>query len=236
MKAIITALVISSNLACNAEEPTVTITKAITEEKPISVKWHNLLEGNNLDQWRSWRNGAIENAPAWSVKNGILHLSKSEENLKNGGSIITLKQYPNFEFKFEFKISPKGNSGIKYRSLDNTGLEYQILDDEEAADNKNPKNRAASLYQLVAAPDDKPLRPAGEWNTGRIMAKGNIIQHWLNDKKVLEIEIGSDEWQAAFAKSKYKDKKDFAKQSSEILLQDHGDEVSYRNLFIKELK
>ena len=169
-------------------------------------------------------------------KDGVLHLNKSEGRAKYGGSLITLKQYPNFEFKFEFKISKGGNSGIKYRSLDNLGLEYQILDDGAAKDGKNPKNRVASLYQLVAAPDDKPIKPAGEWNTGRIIANGNNIQQWFNGVKMVEIEIGSEEWKAAFADSKYKDKKDFAKQSAEILIQDHGDEVSYRNLFIKELK
>lgn len=200
------------------------------------AKWHNLLKGDKLDQWRSWRKGSIKNTSAWTVKNGILSLSKSEENSQYGGNIITLKQYPNFEFKFEFKISEAGNSGIKYRSLDNLGLEYQILDDSAAKDSKNPKNRVASLYQLVAAPDDKPVKPAGEWNTGRIIANGNNIQHWLNGTKVVEIEIDSDLWKEAFAQSKYKKHKNFAKQSTEILIQDHGNEVSYRNLLIKELK
>jgi len=153
------------------------------------AKWHNLLKGDKLDQWRSWRKGSIKNTSAWTVKNGILSLSKSEENSQYGGNIITLKQYPNFEFKFEFKISEAGNSGIKYRSLDNLGLEYQILDDSAA-----------------------------------------------KDSKVVEIEIDSDLWKEAFAQSKYKKHKNFAKQSTEILIQDHGNEVSYRNLLIKELK
>ena len=231
----LTSLTLITPLICNAQETADSTAKTAKEMNDIKAGWHNLLEGDKLDQWRSWRKG-IENVTAWTVKDGVLHLNKSEGRAKYGGSLITLKQYPNFEFKFEFKISKGGNSGIKYRSLDNLGLEYQILDDGAAKDGKNPKNRVASLYQLVAAPDDKPIKPAGEWNTGRIIANGNNIQQWFNGVKMVEIEIGSEEWKAAFADSKYKDKKDFAKQSAEILIQDHGDEVSYRNLFIKELK
>ncbi len=234
---LVSALFIFNTVSCSAQETTSEKkNKTIAINDASKAKWHNLLAGDKLDQWRAWRNGSIDNASAWTVKNGILYLNKSTENYKVGGNIITLKQYPNFEFKFEFKISKAGNSGIKYRSLDNLGLEYQILDDEAARDNKNPKNRLSSLYQLVAAPDDKPAKPAGEWNTGRIIANGNNIQHWLNGTKVVEIEIDSDEWKKAFSQSKYKNKKDFAKQSAEILLQDHGNDVFYRNLLIKELK
>lgn len=236
MKALITTVFAISSLtlySCQENQSVKTENKESTE---ATEQWHNLLEGDNLSQWKPWRKSSIDKVTAWTVKDGVLHLSKSLENRTKGGSLISVKQYPNFELKFEFKISPGGNSGIKYRSLDNLGLEYQILDDASARDNKNPLNSAASLYQLVPAPKTKKLKPVGEWNTGRIIANGNNIQHWLNGEKVVEIEIDSDEWKTAFEKSKYKKEKEFAKQSAELLIQDHGDEVSFRNLLIKELK
>jgi len=200
------------------------------------AKWINLLEGGNLSQWKKWRRGTIESSIGWTVKDGVLSLSKAPEVRTKGGSLTTIKHYQNFELKFEFKISEGGNSGIKYRSLDNLGMEYQILDDVSAKDNKNPKNSAASLYQLVPAPKTKKLKPAGEWNSGRIVANGNQLEHWLNGKKVVSIEFGSEQWVELFKKSKYKIYPDFAKQGGEILLQDHGDDVSFRNLMIRELK
>lgn len=234
---LITATAISSFsfISCKESKPAANTSDNIEETETKEV-WHNLLAGDNLSQFKPWRKSSIDKVTAWTVKDGVLHLSKSEENKSKGGSIITLKQYPNFELKFEFKISEAGNSGVKYRSLDNLGLEYQVLDDISSKDNKNPLNSAASLYQLVPAPKTKKLKPVGEWNTGRIIANGNNIQHWLNGEKVVEIEMGSDEWNTAFEKSKYKKEKEFAKQSAEILIQDHGDEVSFRNLMIKELK
>ncbi|MGJ8657903.1 MAG: 3-keto-disaccharide hydrolase [Akkermansiaceae bacterium] len=237
---LITASAISAiSLSISAQaEPAAneTKTQTATEKSDAAKQWHNLLEGNNLSQWKPWKKSSIDKVTAWTVKDGILHLSKSPENKSKGGSIITLKQYPNFELKFEFKINEAGNSGIKYRSLDNLGLEYQVLDDVAGKDNKNPLNSTASLYQLVAAPKTKKLNPVGEWNTGHIIANGNHLEHWLNGEKVVEIEMGSEEWKAAYAKSKYRVFPTFAKQSNEILLQDHGDEVSFRNLLIKELK
>lgn len=210
-------------------EPASTTTEKKTE-------WKDLLEGGNLSQWKKWRRGTIEDSVAWTIKDGVLHLSKAPEVKTKGGSITTIKHYQDFELKFEFKIRKAGNSGVKYRSLDNLGFEFQILDDKEHKDNKNPKNRAASIYQLVAAPDDKKMNPVGAWNKARIVAKGNTIEHWLNGVKVTSLEIGSEDWKERFAASKYKKYPDFGKQGGEILLQDHGDDVWFRNLLIRELK
>lgn len=151
------------------------------------------------------------------------------------GSINTVAQYKDFELSFEWKISHAGNSGIKYRAHDSLGLEYQILDDENHRDGKLPSHRAASLYDLFAAPDDKPIKPVGEWNSGRIVAKGNHIEHWLNGKKILEVEYGSAAWNAAFAASKYAKHEGFGSWTGSIHLQDHNDKVWYRNVHIREL-
>ncbi len=208
--------------------------KLATLEK--KAKWENLLKEGDLSQWKKLGKGQIMSAVGWSVKNGVLHLSKAKEVKGKGGSITTIKAYRDFEMKFEFKLSIAGNSGVKYRSLANLGFEFQILDDKRNKDNINPKNRMGSIYQLVAASDDKKMKPVGEWNTGRILAKGNRIEHWLNSEKVASLELESDDWKKRFADSKYKKFPAFGKQGGEILLQDHGNDVWFRNLLIRELK
>ena len=199
-------------------------------------EWKNLLERDDFSQWKQWKPGTIVETNAWKIKDGVLHLGNPRK--KGGGdqSLVTVKHYQNFELKFDFKLSEKCNSGVKYRSLNNLGFEFQILDDVGASDRSNPKNRVGSIYQLVAAPDTKKLEPIGEWNRGRIVASGNQIEHWLNGEKVASLEYGSANWEKIFKASKYKKYPDFGKQGGEILLQDHGHEVWYKNLLIRELE
>ena len=165
----------------------------------------------------------------WVIKEGVVSRTKKV------GDICTKEKYKDFELTFDWKISEAGNSGVKYRTRGSLGLEYQVLDDEKHRDNKNPTHRAGSLYELVAAPKDRVLKPVGEWNTGKIIAKGNLIQHFLNGKKVAEIEWGSDEWKTQFQKSKYKKNEGFGSWTGPILLQDHGDQVWFKNMRVKKL-
>ena len=154
-------------------------------------------------------------------------------------SDLDKKDYYDFELKFEFNIAYDGNSGIKYRAIDDDGsalgCEYQIIDDDNYRDNKNPTHRTACLYELVAVPADRKWNPAGQWNTGRIRVSNNKIEHWLNGEKVVSIKFGSDDWIKRFANSKYRTNPDFAKKAGPIVLTDHGDTVSYRKLQIREL-
>jgi hypothetical protein len=166
----------------------------------------------------------------WNIEDGVIHRKGFKP-----GDIVTRTHYKNFEMKFEWKISEAANSGVKYRTKGSLGLEYQLLDDEKHRDSGNPKNRAASLYNLVAAPDTKPINPVGEWNQSRIIAQGNHIEHWLNGEKVVEIEYGSEDWQQRFQDSKYKQQEGFGDWTGPILLQDHMDPVWFRDVRIREL-
>ena len=151
------------------------------------------------------------------------------------GDIVTRDAFHDFELTFEWKISQGGNSGIKYRTRGSLGLEYQILDDDKHKDGKKPSHRAGGLYDLVAPSDDKPIEPVGQWNSGRIVARGNRIEHWLNGSRVVDIEIGSDEWTRVFSLSKYKKHEGFGTWTGPVLLQDHNDKVWFRNLKIRSL-
>ena len=193
--------------------------------------WTNLLEGEGgkLDHWQHDQNAKV--TAAWTLTDGILHFHKSKEA---GGNLLTKKDYFNFEMKFEWKISEKGNSGLKYRTTNALGYEFQVIDDTSGAAGKD-SHRAGCLYDLVPGPDNKVLKPVGEWNSARIVANGKHLEHWLNGVKVIEIEISSDDWNERFAKSKYKKIKDFAAKPGPLLLQDHGNAVWFRNILVKEL-
>ena len=187
----------------------------------------NLFSSDDFSQWTKVSGDTV--GVGWAIKKGVVHRNA------RGGDIITKEKFKDFDLTFEWKISEAGNSGIKYRTRKNLGLEYQVLDDLKHRDNKNPTHRSASLYELVAAPDSKPLKKVGEWNKGRILAKGNQIEHWLNGEKVIEVTWGTDDWKKRFQKSKYRKNEGFGSWEGPILLQDHNDPAWFRNLKIKKL-
>ncbi|MDQ8182125.1 DUF1080 domain-containing protein [Pelagicoccus sp. SDUM812005] len=200
----------------------------VKELSPANDGFTDLFEKGDFSAWTNANGGPI--GDGWSIKNGIVF----RDGVKPG-NINSRKSYDDFDLRFEWKISEAGNSGVKYRVRGSLGLEYQILDDQKHKDGKLPSHRAASLYDLFAAPDDKPINPVGEWNSGRIVAKGNHIQHWLNGKKILDVKIGSKEWDKAFAASKYAKHEGFGTWTGPVHLQDHADKVWYRNVRIREL-
>jgi len=199
-----------------------------TAVRSSSTEWTSLFASDDFSNWTNLNGDAV--TKGWSIENGIVHRSGTRP-----GDIITRQQYKDFEMIFHWKISEAGNSGVKYRTHGRLGLEYQILDDAKHQDGKNPTHRAGSLYELVGAPDSKPIHPVGEWNQSRILANGNTIQHWLNGEKIVDIEVGSDDWNQRFQKSKYSKHEDFANSAGPILLQDHNDEVWFKNVQMREL-
>jgi hypothetical protein len=146
-----------------------------------------------------------------------------------------------FELAFDWKISAQGNSGVIFRATEDydkpyfTGPEYQVLDDGGYPGEVKEQNFTAANYDMQA-PINKSMNPVGEWNSSKIVANGNHIEHWLNGAKVLEYEIGSDEWNKQRAASKWKDVEGYAVPTrGHIDLQDHGNEAWFRNIKIKEL-
>lgn len=210
---------------------------ACAEEKE---EWVNLLSGETVNtHWKGATNRkgspSKEVGTRWELKDGVLSLDRKREG--RGGSIETKEAYFDFELKFEFCIQKNCNSGIKYRLKNSTGFEYQIIDDKNYRDNK-VTHRTAEIYELQEEEAPRVLNPAGEWNTGKIIAKGDIIQHWLNGEKVLEIEVGSEDWDARFKKSKYFKSEilDFGTHTGPIHIQDHSDtDVTFRKMLIRTL-
>ena len=165
-----------------------------------------------------------------------------------GGDIVTKELYGDFELKVDFKLTPGANSGIKYYVDTNInkgegssiGLEYQILDDNLHPDaklgNHEGSRTVSSLYDLIQADVNKPIQPIGEWNTAHIISKNNHVEHWLNGTKVLEYERKSDGYRKIVAESKFAKWPNFGElDKGQILLQDHGDLVSFKNVKIRSI-
>lgn len=227
-------------------EPIVTKNHLTKSEKENG--WKLLWDGKTTEGWRGAR---LDEFPekGWKIEDGVLSvLSSGGEESAAGGDIVTKELYGDFELKVDFKLTEGANSGIKYYvNTDinkgpgsSIGLEYQILDDDKHPDAKKGNHEGsrtvASLYDLIKADPDKPINPIGEWNTAHIISKDNHVEHRLNGVKVLEYERKSDAYRKLVSESKYVKWPNFGEaDKGHILLQDHGDLVSFRNVKIKDL-
>jgi hypothetical protein len=210
--------------------------------------WKLLWDGKTTE---GWHGAKIDHFPTsgWIIEDDMLTvLSTGGGESRAGGDIVTAEKYSNFELWVDFKITAGANSGIKYfvdTELNKgagsaIGLEFQILDDARHADaklgNHEGSRTLASLYDLIQA-RNKHVRPIGQWNNAKIVSQGNHVEHWLNGRKVLEFERKSPAYRQLVAESKYKDWPAFGElPEGQILLQDHGDQVSFRNIKIKVRK
>ncbi|WP_299666665.1 DUF1080 domain-containing protein [uncultured Polaribacter sp.] len=227
--------------------------------KPIIIKnqltldekkkgWQLLWDGKTTN---GWRGAKLDKFPesGWKIKNGeLIVLASGGGESTAGGDIVTEALYGDFELSVDFKVTPGANSGIKYYVDSNLnkgngssiGLEYQILDDDLHPDaklgNHEGSRTVSSLYDLIQADINKPINPVGEWNTAYIISKDNHVEHWLNGTKVLEYERKSDAYRKLVSESKYVKWPNFGElDKGQILLQDHGDLVYFKNVKIRSI-
>lgn len=216
----------------------VTLSSVQAEEKmnylttsELHEGWELLFDGKSMEKWKNYQKEGL--SEKWVIQDGAMFKKPG------GGDIVTKKSYKNFEFQCEWKISPKGNSGIFVR-VDDSGkavwsksIEMQVLDNEEKT---KSKEKAGSVFDLVAAPENV-AKKAGEWNKVKILCEDKEMTFWLNGKKTANFTVGSDQWKELVAHSKFKGWQGFGlAESGPIGLQDHGNPVWFRNLKVREIK
>lgn len=202
--------------------------------------WKPLFDGKTLNGWRGYKKTDASGS-RWIVEDGMLTLPKNDgKDTRGARDLISADTYDQFELAWEWRVAAAGNSGMKYFVLEDLdsaiGHEYQMIDDERHPDAKiGLKRQTAALYDVLPAAD-RPLRPAGEWNSSRVVVRGSSVEHWLNGTKVLSYELNSPALKTAIAASKFKDVARFGTpQKGHILIQDHGDQVWYRAVRIRAI-
>ena len=200
--------------------------------------WKLLFDGQTLAGWHPYGKAGAA-VTEWKVE------GEGNERVlawtTKGADLTSDDDYANFELSLDWKISEGGNSGVFFHVTEDhkfpweTGPEMQILDDERHGDGKNPKTSAGANYALDP-PVDKTLNPVGQWNTARLIVNGDLVEHWLNGKKVVSYTLWNDAWKAQVAASKFKGMPDYGvRKTGRIVLQDHGNFVWFRNIKIRPL-
>ena len=225
--------------------------------------WRLLFDGKTFAGWRGLGYDSVPTAH-WVVENGSIKKIANKDVAKSadgkrapGGDLMTDSTFGDFELSWNWKMTPAGNSGLKYNvseelsggqpsnvlrpatgspgvSHSAIGFEYQMIDDDRHSDGKLPTHRSGALYDMLVPSADKKLAPVGEWNHSRIVFVGNHGEHWLNGVKVVEYDLGSPRVDSAFAHSKFHTMPWYPqRRTGHIVLQDHGDEVYFRDIKIR---
>ncbi|MCU7549031.1 DUF1080 domain-containing protein [Chitinophagaceae bacterium LB-8] len=207
--------------------------------------WQLLFDGNTTQGWHTY--GKASAGSAWKVVDHSLYLDpsyKEKGQTNEGGDLVTNEEFEDFHLQVDWKIAPKGNSGIifyvqedttKYKQTWHTGLEMQVLDNVAHKDAQIYKHRAGDLYDLIAS-SSEAQKPAGEWNHVEIIANDGKLDFILNGVPIVSTTLWNEQWKSLIAQSKFKDMPDFGTfRKGKIALQDHGDQVWYRNIKIKRL-
>src|SRR5215510_11442990 len=205
------------------------------EAQQSATIWRVLFDGTSLDAWRGYKSDKVPSG--WRIANGSLVKDASV------GDIITKDEFGDFELELEWKIGEAGNSGIFYRGTEEynriywSAPEYQLLDDIKAEDNKTRLTCAGAAYALYPSPEGH-LKPVGEWNQTRIVAKGAHVEHWLNGFKLLEYELWSPDWESKVRMSKFEKYPNFgrAKKGHIAMQGDHAGTLAFRNILVRETR
>lgn len=217
----------------------------------INDGWKLLFDGKTFKGWRSLGRKGVQNEH-WTIQDGTIRKlnsgevpSLSDGQPVEGGDLMTIDSFDNFELYFEWKISKEGNTGVKYNVSEEMsqkygskysalGFEYQLLDDKDSMyDGKlEPSQYTGGLYDLVV-PKKTEVKPVGEYNSSRILVDGNHVEHWLNGTKVLTYELGPQHLDSLFQRSKYRDYPHFLeKRKGHIVLQNHKDDSWFKNMAV----
>jgi len=248
MKKILVFALAISLIACNDNS---TVKKEETKMEPVTNSlltpeeekdgWQLLFDGTSIDKWHNYGGGAVKDI--WKVADGILMYDTSIKRDTSGADIVTNEEFENFDLKLEWKIDTGGNSGILFYVQEDadhkkpywTGPEMQILDNERHSDRKYPKHRAGDLYDLISC-SKETVKPALEWNQVEIKSLNGKLDFWLNGENVVSTTMWDDNWSKMIAASKFKQWPGFGTfKKGRICLQDHGNNVWFRNIKIKKL-
>lgn len=203
--------------------------------------WISLFDGKTVNGWHTYNKTGV--GGAWEAQDGVLHLNAAaKKEGKQGGDLVTDQQFDNFHLSLDWKLSANGNSGVifyskedpKYSAMWHTGPEMQILDNNGHPDGKIQKHHTGDLYDLISSKE--AVKPVGEWNTAEIVANKGKLDFYLNGQHTLSTTMWDDNWFQLIAGSKFKDMPEFGRiKNGRIGLQDHGDDVWFRNIKIKKL-
>jgi hypothetical protein len=202
---------------------------------PASATWRTLFDGKSLENWRGYKSETVPGG--WRVENGTLAKDAPVAD------IMSKDEFGDFELELEWKIGEAGNSGIFYRGTEEyehiywSAPEYQLLDDIKGSDNKTRLTCAGAAYAIYPSPAGH-LKPVGDWNQTRIVAKGPHVEHWLNGVKLLEYELQSPDWEAKVKASKFAEWPNYgrARRGHLALQGDHAGTLAFRNIRIRELR